>query len=451
MTCPRNAPAGVWLWVVAALLGGCQPTGDLTYNSGIGAILDERCAGCHQEGQVAPFPLTSYGEAYALRSAIAHSVETGSMPPWPADNSCNDYSDDYSLEDGEKDALLAWVEAGAPEGPPAPPRLPAETSTPHEQSYDLSITMAQPYTPQARPDDYRCFVLDWPGETEQYVTGYQVRPGRQDQVHHVISFVIDPHAVGQYRAMDEADDGYGYSCFGSPNVSANDLEASLSWRWLGSWTPGLKQRTLPEGSGIRVSPGSAIVMQVHYNNTSADPAGDQTRFDLLLSDAVQRPAVMLPFTHYDWVVGNEEMLIPAGDPDVVLTASRDLSARVLEFIGAEAGLGQGDSFQVHSAGVHMHLLGTRARLWLERSSAQQECLLQIPQWDFGWQGSVDLASPITIHEGDVLHLECAWDNSAQNQPVVNGEQLEPQDVGWGDGTDDEMCLAILLVTAVPGS
>ena len=102
------------------------------------------------------------------------------------------------------------------------------------------------------------------------------------------------------------------------------------------------------------------------------------------------------------------------------------------------------------AGVHMHLLGTRARLWLERSNTQQECLLKIPEWDFGWQGSVDLVEPITVHAGDLLHLECAWDNSRQNQPVVDGEQLEPQDVGWGDGTDDEMCLAILFVTAVPG-
>jgi hypothetical protein len=433
------------------LAAACQPGGALTYNGGIADILETRCTGCHQDGQIAPFPLTSYEEAYALRSAIAHSVETDSMPPWMADNSCNDYSDDYSLQGGEKAALLAWVEAGAPEGPPAPPRQPSSEPQPPELSYDLSLTMAEPYTPQAQPDDYRCFVLEWPAETEQYVTGYQVRPGREDQVHHVISFVIDPHSVEQYRAMDAADSGYGYSCFGSPNVTANNLEASLSWRWLGSWTPGLRQRALPEGSGIRVSPGSAIVMQVHYNSDSVDPTGDQTSFDVRLSDAVQRPAVMLPFTHYDWVVGNEEMHIPAGDPDVVLTASRDLSARVLEFIGGEAGLGEGDSFQVHSAGVHMHLLGTRARLWLERSSAQQECLLQIPEWDFGWQGSVDLVTPITIHEGDVLHLECAWDNSAQNQPVVDGQQLEPQDVGWGDGTDDEMCLAILFVTAVPGS
>ncbi len=445
----RNTPARFGLWVVAGLLAACQPTGDLTYNSGIGALLESRCAGCHQEGQIAPFPLTNYDEAYALRSAIAHSVETGSMPPWLADNSCNDYSDDYSLQDGEKEALLAWVEAGAPEGPPVPPRQQPSTPAPHLQNYDLSLPMQQPYTPQARPDDYRCFVLDWPGETEQYVTGYQVRPGQQEQVHHVISFVIDPHAVQQYQAMDDADEGYGYSCFGSPNVAASDLEASLSWRWLGSWTPGLKHRALPDGSGIRISPGSAIIMQVHYNNTSAEPTADLTHLDVRLSDTVQQPAVMLPFTHYDWVVGNEEMLIPAGDPNVVLTASRDLSARVLAFIGAEAGLGEGDSFQVHSVGIHMHLLGKRARLWLERSSAQQECLLQIPEWDFGWQGSVDLVEPITIHEGDVMHLECSWDNSQQNQPMVDGQQLEPQDVRWGDGTDDEMCLAILFVTAVP--
>ena len=35
---------------------------------------------------------------------------------------------------------------------------------------------------------------------------------------------------------------------------------------------------------------------------------------------------------------------------------------------------------------------------------------------------------------------CAYDNSAANQPVINGEHVEPRDVTWGEGTLDEMCL-----------
>ena len=48
---------------------------------------------------------------------------------------------------------------------------------------------------------------------------------------------------------------------------------------------------------------------------------------------------------------------------------------------------------------------------------------------------------------DRLNLSCRWDNSAANQPFVDGKQIEPTDLEWGDDTGDEMCLTGLYVTA----
>ena len=42
-------------------------------------------------------------------------------------------------------------------------------------------------------------------------------------------------------------------------------------------------------------------------------------------------------------------------------------------------------------------------------------------------------------------MTCVYDNSAENQPVVDGEKQDPKDVQWGDGSFDEMCLNYLLV------
>ena len=47
----------------------------------------------------------------------------------------------------------------------------------------------------------------------------------------------------------------------------------------------------------------------------------------------------------------------------------------------------------------------------------------------------------------MLRLECHWDNTAENQPLVGGERLPPEDVFWGEGTRDEMCLGIVLMVA----
>jgi len=424
-----------------------ESNGGPSYHEGISDILEARCVNCHSDGQVAPFSLDSYDEAKSYQGIIAQSVEQGSMPPWMPDNSCNQYQRDLSLSDAERDSLLAWVAAGAPEGTPTGEASPP-TPEDDDLSFDLTLPMAEPYTPQARPDDYRCFVMDWSLDETRYVTAFKASPGHAEMVHHVISFIINPNAADEFRAMDEAEDGPGYTCFGSPVAGEASFGASNAWRWLGSWTPGGSAREMPAGTGIAVEPGSVMVMQVHYNTLDAEPEADITSFEVKLADAVDRPAVVMPLTNYRWVMGSTPMSIPAGSTDSTHTFTTDLSDTVLNYLGSPAGLSPGDSFQIHSIGIHMHLLGTTGRIWLDRSGGEEECLLDIPRWDFNWQGTYEFAEPITVHSGDLFNLRCQWDNSATNQIVVDGEQLPPQDVAWGDGTRDEMCLAIAYATAL---
>jgi hypothetical protein len=55
-----------------------------------------------------------------------------------------------------------------------------------------------------------------------------------------------------------------------------------------------------------------------------------------------------------------------------------------------------------------------------------------------------------VQPGDSVRLECIYDNSAENQPVVGGVQQQPQDVTWGEDTLDEMCLMYLgIITPLP--
>jgi hypothetical protein len=52
---------------------------------------------------------------------------------------------------------------------------------------------------------------------------------------------------------------------------------------------------------------------------------------------------------------------------------------------------------------------------------------------------------VVMEPEDAITLECVYDNSAANQPVVGGVPRTPQDVTWGEGTFDEMCLMYLGV------
>ena len=140
------------------------------------------------------------------------------------------------------------------------------------------------------------------------------------------------------------------------------------------------------------------------------------------------------------------MTIPAGEESVSHALSYDIvGANICSAFGEDT-MDSSMGIEVHNVGLHMHELGRHATLSIERADGNNECLLDIPDWDFGWQGGYFLKQPTLLYAGDKLSLQCEWDNSAENQPVINGEKLEPQDVEWGEGTRDEMCLGILYLT-----
>jgi hypothetical protein len=56
-----------------------------------------------------------------------------------------------------------------------------------------------------------------------------------------------------------------------------------------------------------------------------------------------------------------------------------------------------------------------------------------------------LAEPVTARPGDTVRVTCTHDPALRGMlPALEGE--EPRYVVWGEGTTDEMCLGILVVT-----
>src|SRR5262249_21958843 len=109
------------------------------------------------------------------------------------------------------------------------------------------------------------------------------------------------------------------------------------------------------------------------------------------------------------------------------------------------------AFTIWGAGLHMHTRGTHGRIGIRRSTTSatpgaDDCALQIDKWDFHWQGSYSLVQPMQFAPGDQLELECHFDNTAGNQPLVNGVPMPVRDVNWGESTTDEMCLGLFYIT-----
>ncbi len=72
-------------------------------------------------------------------------------------------------------------------------------------------------------------------------------------------------------------------------------------------------------------------------------------------------------------------------------------------------------------------------------------MLDIPVWDFDSQGAQPLPEPISLRKGDTLTVTCTHDATLRDKlPAFKG--TPPRYVVWGEGTTDEMCLGILIVT-----
>ncbi len=396
----------------------------LTYYRDAKPIIDAKCKPCHYQGGIGPFPLTRYSEVRPYASLMEYDIDAGIMPPWRAAGPHGVYVGDRRLTPAQKSTLLTWIAQGNHEGDPAtePAAIPSDRRD--LARVDLSLPIGGPYTQTLRPDDYRCFVMEWPYTNTRYVTGINIVPTRTQSVHHSILYLEPPENAASVRAQDRADSGPGFSCFS--NI------ASLT-TWLSSYEPGGYGQSVPEGLGFEVRPGSLMVLQVHYNAQNG-VGPDNTRVDFSIADRVQRPATVHQLLDSSWVLGF--MSIPANQSDVVY-----------RWRGRPSGISSlFSSFDLHWVDLHMHTLGSRGSVSIIRSNGQRESLLSIPDWDFNWQQTYVFNRSLRLNPGDDLEVECHFDNTAANQMVVNGERLTPRSVNWGEGTTDEMCLGNVLAT-----
>ena len=100
---------------------------------------------------------------------------------------------------------------------------------------------------------------------------------------------------------------------------------------------------------------------------------------------------------------------------------------------------------IYGVAGHMHLRGRDISVVLDPGTPKQRTLLHIPAWVFHWQDVYYLQTPIHVTAADTVRVTCSFDNSKADQPVIGSKPLTPRYVLWGEGTTDEMCLAVLSV------
>lgn len=442
----------------------------------VAPIVKAKCASCHQLGGIAPFAFRTEADVAKQAALIVAAVGDGRMPPWPPGPSSPHFigQDARTLTTRQRKTLLRWTQAqlvnpGAPRKRTpvgAPPALPTQARAGERL---LNLTPATPYRPVSRnkaTDDYRCFLLDPSLTEDSFVTSTRIEPGVASLVHHVILFRVAPASVADAERLDREGPGQGWTCFGGTGVrqSGGGGTGFLdSAGWISAWAPGSRGDRQAAGTGVPLAKGSRIVMQVHYNLLNGIKT-DETRALLTTVPATTGltpvETTLLPapvelacpksesgplcdrtaaqFAQIE-KYGPEAGLVPAGllllctkDPSKPPTGPTSTCSRTLQ-----------STTTIRSVAGHMHLLGTSIKVELNPGTDRARLLLEIPRWDFHWQGAYVLASPVQARPGDVVRVTCRFDATRRANQTP---RPAPRYTLWGEGTADEMCLGILQVT-----
>ncbi|MFT4622394.1 MAG: hypothetical protein ACI8PZ_001050 [Myxococcota bacterium] len=408
----------IWLAALMACVGN-DTAGEQgpTWTEDVQPVVALHCGGCHVDGGSAPFAFTTFEETADLSAAMLSAVDGGRMPPWSPDPGCGEFIGAPTFTTADAELIRAWHDAGTPEGPDAEPvAAPVVDAL---AGADLSGQVPG-YTPfEGDSDQYRCFVLDGVDfSSETWLTASQVLPGTP-QVHHALVYALRPSQRELVAGLEAEDPEVGYTCFGAPiPLDDGGLDEGFPTQ-VGAWVPGAGPVLLADDMAVRISAGSFVVLQVHYNTAIGERVPDTTTWQATVRDT---PPAELFITG---PLPVEELDIPAGEPEATFSYSVPWhgpgTLRLRQFAG------------------HMHLLGTRVTATVSSPDAET-CLLDIPDWDFDWQQAYLVEDEVEVVPGSSITVSCTYDNSAANQPVIDGVQTEPVDVAWGDGTRDEMCL-----------
>ena len=391
------------------------PPREVTWANRIAAIMQDNCQGCHRPGDIGPFPLLDHGDAARRAQKILRAVEARRMPPWKPVPGFGDFLDVRRLSDADVAAVRAWVKAGAPEGhradAPAPRRFPEGWSLAEP---DAVLAPAEAYeVPAGDRDLYRCFVIPTSFPEDRYLRAVEFVPGNRKIVHHILTYV---DTRGEAEALDRADPGPGYTCFGGPGFVPTGMG-------VGGWAPGAPPQVNPDGVGLLLPSGARVVMQVHYHNQTGAPETDLSRIGLHWARArVDKRVRAIP-------VLNRGFVLPAEASRHTVRASFTLPP----------------AWNLHAVAVspHMHLLGREMTVTATYPDAKTRPLIKIDDWDFHWQGTYRYAEPVPLPGGTRIDVEAVYDNSSANR---RNPTSPPRDVTWGENTTDEMCIAFVRVT-----
>ena len=403
------------------LASGCQmerqprrlPDREITYHRDVAPIIQNKCESCHRDGNVGPFPLSSYEDVYYSANTIAEVVEERRMPPWHAhiNPKFGKLKHDPRLSEKEISTLLAWVKAGTPEGDPQDAPAAIDWPDPNQWAIgqpDFVYEMTEPFTiPKTGIVDYQFFRVKLGFPEDRWLSAIEVKPGNREVVHHIALHLV-PAGDKDYSGLAGMIDLYGID--------------NAQTRFIGDYVPGdpYRAKVYPSHQAMRIPKGLDLIYELHYTPNNREETTDQSIAAFRWAEAppteeVYSRVFRKPLGRFQVPPREHHFKMQDSyyfEEDVVLDAIR----------------------------AHFHLRGKSYRLEVVRRDeatgkiTECETLLTIPVWDLDWQRTYELETPLALEAGTELRGTAIFDNSHWNPNNPDPDAT----VSWGQQTNDEM-------------
>ncbi len=392
--------------LAAQSANGDEP--EITFTRDIAPIVQENCQICHRESSVAPMSFVTYRDVRRYARRIREQVSRRLMPPYHLDVGVGiqDIKDDWRLEQEDIETIVAWVDAGSPEGDPAD--MPPAVEWPDRQMWQLEhilgppdhVIKSKPFSVPAEGGDtwWRPRVPTGLGE-DRWVRAFETRPsfpaGRQ-VVHHAIPRLLRLDDEGEFQRI-----------------------ASLS-----EYAMGKVGEIVPVDAGRLLKANDLIEWDAHYYPMGYEVPDDEVELGIWFHEEGYTPEFEQDLRLYP--LRGDIALAPGGTAMTQGFQRWDHPVRL-------------DSFQPHGH-VHLHAMSIRAIY----PDGREELISMVTDFNARWHHSYiygDDSAPL-LPEGTVLVMT-GWYDNTENNP------LNPDPEIWyarGSRTTDEMSHAWLAVT-----
>ena len=196
-----------------------------------------------------------------MAPSIKRVVQQKIMPPWFADPQYGHFANDRSLSAKEISTLVAWVNAGAPEGDPKDMPPPVEFLEGWDiPKPDVIFQLPRPFQiPASGVVEYQYVIIPTGFTEDKWVQMAEARPTNRPMVHHIIAYVREP---GSSYFKDQKPGVF----FEAPPSKADEKTdtSALPSDFLIGYAPGQPAEVLGPGQAKLIKAGSDLVLEVHY-------------------------------------------------------------------------------------------------------------------------------------------------------------------------------------------